>query len=621
MSHSGRPTIGPGRNDPPVQQTTVQDALHRAMELARAGQGEPAQRLLRDILRAIPEQPDALQLLGMLARKRGANDEAVVLFRRSLAANAGQPNVLNNLGNALLDLGRHDEAVKAYQAALALVPDYIDARTNMGLAQLAVDDATAARETLEIAVHAAPRDGKAWSALGRALRTEGRLDDAIAAFETALDIRPNNVPTMHNLAVALRLSGKPEDAISLLMHCAAADPGSAEIRYNLGHCLQDLARFDEAAQAYRDAIALRPDDRGAHDSLARLHWQIGNTADYLRSYGEVLNVRPDDAGLLSDLANRLNLGGRSADTVALLSPALARGVETGELRHRLGQALWAQGATQAAMAHFQAARELDPANDAIAREATRALIILDRPEEALMTIEPLLAGNPWDQQAIAYRALCGRLLGDPAVDALDDYERLIGSAILQPPAGMGDVEAFNARLEAVLAELHTMSTHPLEQTLRGGTQTIGDLLDRDIPEIAAVRAMIEDRIRNYIAALPDDPDHPFLARKSDDFTFTGSWSVRLRSAGFHLNHIHPEGWISSCYYVGLPHAVDTAPGNQGWLKFGETALGLGQRERIARLVRPEVGKLVLFPSYFYHGTIPFEEDRYRTTIAFDLIPA
>lgn len=604
-----------------MQQTTVQEALHRAMELARAGQGELAARLLRDILAKAPRQPDALQLLGMLARQRGDNEEAVGFFRQSLAANPRQPNVLNNLGNALLDLGRHDEAIGSYREALKLVPDYVDARTNMGLAQLAADDPAAARETLEIAIRTAPRDGKAWSALGRALRTEGRLDDAIAAFATALEIRPNNIATMHNMGVALRLSGKVEDALALLRHCAAANPGSAEIRYNLGHCFQDLARFDEAAEAYRAAIALRPEDRSAHDSLARLHWQTGNIADYLRSYGDVLSTRPDDAGLLSDLANRLNLGGRSADTVTLLSPAVARGIETGELRHRLGQALWAQGDTEAALAQFAAARALAPEDAAIAREMARALIVLERPDEALATVDPLLAHDPYDQQAIAYRTLCRSLMGDVPADAIDDYDRLVGSAILQPPAGLGDVATFNARLEAVLAELHTMSTHPLEQTLRGGTQTIGDLLDRDIPEIAALRTMIEARIRDYIAALPDDPTHPFLSRKSGGFAFAGSWSVRLRNAGFHLNHIHPEGWISSCYYVGLPAAVDATPGHQGWLKFGETALGLGERERIAKLVRPEVGKLVLFPSYFYHGTIPFDEESHRTTVAFDVIPA
>ena len=69
----------------------------------------------------------------------------------------------------------------------------------------------------------------------------------------------------------------------------------------------------------------------------------------------------------------------------------------------------------------------------------------------------------------------------------------------------------------------------------------------------------------------------------------------------------------------LPDAV--ASGEQGWLTFGETGLKLGARERIDRKVRPEPGLLVLFPSYFYHGTIPFADQRHRTTIAFDIVPA
>lgn len=149
---------------------------------------------------------------------------------------------------------------------------------------------------------------------------------------------------------------------------------------------------------------------------------------------------------------------------------------------------------------------------------------------------------------------------------------------------------------------------------------MGDLFDQPAPEIQAVKGMIEAAVRAYIAALPDDADHPFHRRKSPGFRFSGSWSVRLRTQGFHLNHLHSDGWISSCYYVGLPPAVARGDGQQGWIKFGETALALGEREQVARAIRPAVGKLVLFPSYFYHGTVPFADDAYRTTIAFDVVP-
>jgi hypothetical protein len=38
-------------------------------------------------------------------------------------------------------------------------------------------------------------------------------------------------------------------------------------------------------------------------------------------------------------------------------------------------------------------------------------------------------------------------------------------------------------------------------------------------------------------------------------------------------------------------------------------------------VRPEVGLLVLFPSYFWHGTLPFRSEQPRLTVAFDAVPA
>ena len=38
-----------------------------------------------------------------------------------------------------------------------------------------------------------------------------------------------------------------------------------------------------------------------------------------------------------------------------------------------------------------------------------------------------------------------------------------------------------------------------------------------------------------------------------------------------------------------------------------------------KLVRPQEGTLLLFPSYFWHRTIPFDSAEQRISIAFDLI--
>lgn len=123
----------------------------------------------------------------------------------------------------------------------------------------------------------------------------------------------------------------------------------------------------------------------------------------------------------------------------------------------------------------------------------------------------------------------------------------------------------------------------------------------------------------YIAGLAEDAAHPFLSRRARGFRYAGSWSSRLRDSGFHVNHLHPMGWISSCYYVAVPDAVKDESARQGWIKFGEPSLAVALKNPVRRAIQPPPGRLVLFPSYMWHGTIPFQDPRDRTTIAFDVV--
>jgi len=547
------------------------EALQHAMGLARGGQAGAAETILLHVLDLAPENPDALQLLGMIARRAGRHEAAVALFRRSLAAAPDQPHVHNNLGNSLADLGASAGAAQAYRDALALAPAYDEARVNLAIALLAAGEPRSACETLAPLLRRDPRNARAWATLGQARRERGELDHAIAAFRTALALRPDHVATLLNLGVVLRLAGWPEEALPLLARAAEIDPANPDIAYVLGHCLQDLGRVDAAIVSYERAITLRPADRAAHESLNNLLWRQGRGAAWLASYRAALARFPGNEGLLCDLADRLLLPGDAAGAPALPAPHADRARP--ELRCQFGRARWSLGEAQAALLEFDAALARDPGFAPAAREAARSHIILDRPAEALARLEPLLAADPFDQQALALQGLAWRFTGDPRDAWLNDAERLVSASLFALPD----------------------------------------------PMIAAVRAMIEAQVRRWLAALPADAEHPFLRRNTGRFAFSGSWSVRLRRAGFHENHIHPQGWISACYYVALPQAVDYH--RQGWLKFGESGLRLGERERIARMIRPEPGLLVLFPSYFYHGTVPFEDSGHRTTIAFDIVPA
>jgi hypothetical protein len=112
--------------------------------------------------------------------------------------------------------------------------------------------------------------------------------------------------------------------------------------------------------------------------------------------------------------------------------------------------------------------------------------------------------------------------------------------------------------------------------------------------------------------------HPLLRERRDrPVRFSGSWSVRLRGAGYHTNHVHPQGWISSALYVALPERAKGDPPDAGWLKLGEPPPEIGVSLTATRLIEPKPGRLVLFPSWMWHGTVPFAAGE-RLTVAFDV---
>lgn len=133
--------------------------------------------------------------------------------------------------------------------------------------------------------------------------------------------------------------------------------------------------------------------------------------------------------------------------------------------------------------------------------------------------------------------------------------------------------------------------------------------------------MIDRAIARYICELPGTAPRAFLKRRQSGFAYFSSWSSHIAERGFHLNHIHSEGWISSVYYVAVPGVCENEAVQEGWLKFGEPTADFGEGYVPRRFVKPKPGRLVLFPSYLWHGTTPFTAAQSRMTIAFDIVPS
>jgi len=134
-------------------------------------------------------------------------------------------------------------------------------------------------------------------------------------------------------------------------------------------------------------------------------------------------------------------------------------------------------------------------------------------------------------------------------------------------------------------------------------------------------ARINEAVNWYKAQLPDDPDHPAVRWAPERWKLT-AWGVVMHDKGHERAHIHPNGWLSGVFYVQLPSVIEDPSRNpEGWLEFGRPTGDLAVTSTMdLRHYKPELGQMFLFPSYFYHGTVPFRSSERRVCIAFDVEP-
>nr|MBA3577233.1 hypothetical protein [Sphingomonas sp.] len=233
-----------------------------------------------------------------------------------------------------------------------------------------------------------------------------------------------------------------------------------------------------------------------------------------------------------------------------------------------------------------------------------------RPGEADQIISEWI-GRPEAFMFWPYASVAWRMMSDPRWEWLEGDDRFVGIydiADRLPPLDM---------LADTLRRLHTLSGQPLEQSLRGGTQTDGDIFTHIDPVLVQLREAIRETVAEHVSNFPPHVDgHPLLGPPRQPIRFSGGWSVRLQSQGYHANHVHPLGWISSALYIVLPD--DLGQSEAGYLALGEAKAPTFQVDLPAfRTIEPKPGRLVLFPSYMWHGTRPFGGGE-RMSVAFDV---
>lgn len=599
---------------------SLQSRLVRAQSLYQAGRQAEAWTEIAPLRSAIDRHGQALRLYVLIAQGVGQIDPAVDALRQIIKIERDPPDIIGALADMLGKAGRHAEALIQWSRLVALQPAVPEAHLNRAIAASEAGQPGLGVQAADEGLKRFPGHARLLAARAMALQNAGRLEDAVAAFEQAVAADPNRALTRHNQAVSLRASSRFEEACSAFAEARRLGMEGVRFYANWAAAALEAGRVDEAREYYAVALAENPLDEESLKALTRLHIEYRTGEDPFAHYAASAETNGGDPNVWLNWANALATNRRFEEAEVVAAKGLVRHPGDRNLHIVRSFSEGITGEPAGPVAELERLYQSNPDDELLWGTLSQLGLRAGHPEIAAETAGRMVAKYPDNQSAWAVLSIAWRLLDDPRESWLCDYDRLVMQVDVPPPDRSTDAAQYARVIAEKLRALHSTLEAPGNQSLRQGTQTPGSLFDNPDDAIQGFRQAVTDAATRAVSQLPDDPAHPFLSRKATRLGFSGSWSVRLRAGGgHHVPHFHSQGWMSSAYYARLPDRVDNGNPHDGWIEFGRPPpvfkLDLGPR----RLIEPKDGLLVLFPSYMWHGTIPFGSGE-RLTAAFDYRP-
>ena len=303
--------------------------LKDAFALHQQGRFAEAEQLYAQVLKAQPQNFQALHLMGVLAVQTGHPARGVDHLRAAIALEPRQALAHRDLGNALQLLGRTAEALASYDKALHFSPTMADAHNGRGAMLAALGRSEEAMSAYTQAIALKPAEAAPYNNRGRLLAGQGHVDEAIEDFGRAITRKPDNIMALTNrggallgrgraaealadfdrvLALdsnapaahdgrgtALAMLGRPAEALAAHDAALALEPGFVVAQDNRGVALAALRRFDEALAAHDKTLALDPNSALAWNNRGSVLSRMGRPHEALESYDRALALVPTRA--------------------------------------------------------------------------------------------------------------------------------------------------------------------------------------------------------------------------------------------------------------------------------------------------------------------------------------
>jgi tetratricopeptide (TPR) repeat protein len=424
----------------------------------------------------------------------------------------------------------------------------------------------------------------------KALYAQGRLQEALQACRVLMAY-PHASAQVFGVAgmLALKLGSAP-DAERCYREAIAKDADFGEAHFNLGNVLSELGRLREAAAAFERAIELLPQLATAHNNLA---------------------------GVLSRLSEH-----DAAD--ACYRRALALSPRAAHVHRNWGTALRARGRLVEALVCFRRAVVLEPTWAKSLQSLATTAMELGEWRLAQASCQRWLVQAPGNVEALGLSSIALDELGETAAaDELLDASKLLREAELSTAPDGGSLHDFNAALARAAHADPTLRV-PDATDPRYHCPTL--FLSGNVSEAPGnagrqLQRWVQGEVEAYVLALrAQAAAHPFTRAAPERWELK-SWFAVLAGEGQLEPHVHYRSYVSAVYYAKVPRDMQGGEHAGCFELSGGSSRFPCRRRREPRVVRPREGLLLLFPSYFYHRTLPFRAAEARISVAFDAVPA
>lgn len=588
--------------------------VNAARELLNQNDAVGAERILAPVIHLFRADAPVQHLMGQIKKSQGQFTEAERYFRAAIAHDLRAGQYYNELGLILQARGENQDAIKVFRAASALSPSFLMVRVNIVRCLMAMNDLTEAEREAREYIALAPGP-ESLTLLGTVQRAQERHNDALVTAEAALKYGPSLRGLRYNHATALEKVGRGTEALAVFEKLARQELDTPDLALYFARALFAEGHKKDAEAIAEKGVELWPQVTALHGTLSRIRQLNGAGEAGVAANEAAIAARPNDLALRLACADALHRGGHNTKALRVLDEALRLAPDTPALLTAMGVVLDELDRPLDGLRILRRSAEVAPSR-AAQRNMLSTLLRAGQPDEVLRIVNELRVEQPDEQYLIACATMAMRMLDHPEYRVWCDYERMVRTYEIPPPQGFFTTEAFNAGLGALLRGQHKTNAHPLDQYIPNGSQTGRSLLSLDEPAIKHFLSAMDVAVRDYAGRFPEND--PIGARRTKHSRYTGLWSVRLTDGGYQPNHVHDRGWISSAYFVSVMPGERPKDPRAGWLKFGEPSrpiAGCGPE----KFVEPEPGTLVLFPSYMWHGTVPFEGAE-RLSLAFDVAP-